>query len=151
MGKRGPPKGQGGAPVIPIDEAVMRRAASIGCTADEIAALLGVARATFYNRLKDDPSLQVALDEARESGKATLRRLQWQRATAGSDTMCIWLGKQLLGQRDRQEDADRQPDQSMRVVVEFVGDAGPPTLDHAPQPDDRARVTDLRKHVQLVG
>ena len=95
--------------------------------------------------------MQVAIDEARESGKATLRRLQWQRATAGSDTMCIWLGKQLLGQRDRQEDADRQPDQSMRVVVEFVGEPGPPTLNHAPQPDDRARVTDLRKHVQLVG
>ena len=42
------------------------------------------------------------------------------------------------------------PNQSMRVVVEFVGEPGPVTIDHAPQPDDRGRV-DLRKHVQLVG
>ena len=75
MGKRGPPKGQGGAPVIPIDEAVMRRAASIGCTADEIAALLGVARATFYNRLKDDPSLQVAIGVCDVCGAEQRRRL----------------------------------------------------------------------------
>ena len=32
--------------VLPIDHQVARRAASIGCTADEIAALLGVAEYT---------------------------------------------------------------------------------------------------------
>ena len=113
----------------PIDTTVMRRAASIGCTGEEIAALLGVARATFYNRLKDDPSLQVAIDEARESGKATLRRLQWQRATAGSDTMCIWLGKQLLGQRDRQENA--KPGQWIATLKNMP----------AVKPEDRAWTT----------
>ena len=48
MGRRGPPKGEGGAPRKEINIDVARRAASIGCTADEIAALLGIARATFY-------------------------------------------------------------------------------------------------------
>jgi hypothetical protein len=83
VGKRGPPKGEGGRPTIPIDHEVARRAASIGCTADEIAALLGVARATFYLNLERDPEFQRIIDEARASGRATLRRLQWQRANGG--------------------------------------------------------------------
>lgn len=56
---------------------------SIGCTADEIAALLGIARATFYLNLERDPEFQRVIDEARASGRATLRRLQWQRANGG--------------------------------------------------------------------
>ena len=41
---------------------VARRAASIGCTAEEIAALLGVARATFYLNLERDPEFPLAYD-----------------------------------------------------------------------------------------
>jgi hypothetical protein len=103
MGRRGPPKGEGGAPRKEIKLDVARRAASIGCTAEEIAALLGVARATFYLNLERDPEFQRIIDEARASGRATLRRLQWQRANGGSDTMLIWLGKQMLGQKDKVE------------------------------------------------
>jgi hypothetical protein len=47
---------------------VARRAASIGCTAEEIAALLGVARATFYLNLERDPAsgvLRYAADSSR--------------------------------------------------------------------------------------
>ena len=58
MGRRGPPKGEGGAPRKEINLDVARRAASIGCTAEEIAALLGVARATFYLNLERDPEFQ---------------------------------------------------------------------------------------------
>lgn len=99
--KNGPAKGEGGAPIKDINVDVLRRAARIGCTVDEIAALLGVHRTTFYDRLKLEPELQTAIDEAREEGKGTLRRLQWQRANKGSDTMLIWLGKQMLKQRDK--------------------------------------------------
>jgi hypothetical protein len=103
-GKRGPDPGEGGAPRKPIDMDVMRRAAALCCTAGEIAALLGIGRRTFYGAMKRDPELKTALDQARAHGCATLRRLQWQRAMGGSDTMLIWLGKQLLGQTDHHED-----------------------------------------------
>ena len=53
--------------------------------------------------LERDPEFQRIIDEARASGRATLRRLQWQRANGGSDTMLIWLGKQMLGQKDKVE------------------------------------------------
>ena len=36
-------------------------------------------------------------------GKASLRRAQWKAAQDGNPTMLVWLGKQMLGQRDKQE------------------------------------------------
>jgi hypothetical protein len=50
--------------------------------------------------MEQDKELNDAIEKGRGMGKVTLRRLQWDRAQAGSDTMLIWLGKQLLGQRD---------------------------------------------------
>jgi hypothetical protein len=100
--KREEPDGTRGAPRLVIDWDVMRRAASIGCTCEETAALLGISRAAFFTHLREDEGLQEAYDEAASQGQATLRRLQWQRANNGSDTMLIWLGKNLLGQTDRQ-------------------------------------------------
>lgn len=106
-GRRGPDPGQGGVPQKPIDIAVAKRAASIGCTNEEIAALMGISTSLLYEKLAEPRSeLKRAIMEAKETGRTTLRRLQWQRANAGSDTMLIWLGKQLLGQREPKQEFD---------------------------------------------
>jgi hypothetical protein len=110
MAKQKAVKGARGRPPADIDLTVVRRAASIGCTHEEIAVLAGVERSTIQRRLVDDPEVQLAIAEGRENGRTALRRLQWQRANAGSDTMLIWLGKQLLGQRDK-------ADLEARVIV----------------------------------
>jgi hypothetical protein len=90
-----------GRPPCDIDASAVERAASIGCTGEEIAALLGIARSTFYLRMQEDIEVKEAFERGREKGRATLRRLQWHKANAGSDTMLIWLGKQMLGQKDK--------------------------------------------------
>ena len=36
-------------------------------------------------------------------GKIRLRQLQWKAAESGNVSMLIWLGKQYLGQSDKQE------------------------------------------------
>ena len=96
-----PPKNLGGRPRSVIDLAVVERGASIGCTREELAALCGVPRSTFFKHLAEDPDLQEAIDRGAELGRATLRRAQWKGAVVdGNPTMMIWLGKQLLGQRD---------------------------------------------------
>jgi hypothetical protein len=46
--------------------------------------VLGIGRRTFYDHLRDDPDLQAVLDRGRDTGRATLRRPQWQRAEAGT-------------------------------------------------------------------
>jgi hypothetical protein len=78
------------------------RLATIGCTDEEIAAVMRISVDTLGRR-KKNPEFAAVLENARGMGKTTLRRLQWHRANQGSDTMCIWLGKQMLGQRDRSE------------------------------------------------
>jgi hypothetical protein len=47
------------------------------------------------------------IQRGQEEGKASLRRMQYQAAVKGNVVMMIWLGKQLLGQRDR-ADIDMQ-------------------------------------------
>lgn len=92
-----------GAPMIQIDYAAVERAASIGCTKDEISAVLGISRAALYNHMNRDPEVKAAIDRGSDKGKATLRRMQWRGAESGNPTMLIWLGKQLLDQRDKSE------------------------------------------------
>jgi AcrR family transcriptional regulator len=92
---------KGGRPRATIDAGLVENSAALGCTIEEIAAILGVGKRTLYDRLDSDADLAEALERGRDKGKATLRRLQWQQANAGNPTMLIWLGKQILGQRDR--------------------------------------------------
>lgn len=98
-----------GRPKAPIDLKAVENAASIGCTPDEIAAVLGVAQTTFFARKAAEPEINEAIERGRKNGRATLRRLQWQGAQAGNPTMLIWLGKQLLGQRDKFDHAISTP------------------------------------------
>lgn len=122
--KRGP---TAPAPILKIDIALVEQLALLHCTNEEIAAGCKVSVDTFERRLKDKAFRDV-VDRSRANGRMSLRRLQWDRAEAGSDTMCIWLGKQLLGQRDRTPDEAAPPPTPVRVVIEFVGDA-PPTIE----------------------
>jgi hypothetical protein len=107
------PKWGVGAPKKIMDYTAIERAASIGCTKEEIAAVIGVAPSTLYLRINDDPAVLEAIERGSNKGKATLRRLQWKGAQNGNSTMLMWLGKQLLGQREfnnvQQPDDGKQP------------------------------------------
>lgn len=41
--------------------------------------------------------------KAQAESKTSLRRIQMAKALDGDNTLLVWLGKQLLGQRDKQE------------------------------------------------
>src|ERR1700681_1698837 len=95
-----PPKEGPGRPPAVIDLATVERAASIGCPVDDIAALLGICRRTLYDHMERDPEVAEAIERGRGNGRASVRRMQWMKAEQGSDTMLIWLGKVLCGQKD---------------------------------------------------
>jgi hypothetical protein len=97
-----------------IDYGIVERSAAVGCSREEIASVLGVARSTFYLWIDKDEALRDALDNGAAKGRATLRRLQWKGAEEGNATMLVWLGKQLLGQRD--------------AIAHTGGDGGPITI-----------------------
>ncbi len=92
-----------GRPVKEINTEMVQKLAQIHCTDEEIASILGIGIETFKRR-KKDPEFADMLVAARSRGKASLRRIQWQLAEKGNAAMAIFLGKNLLGQRDKFED-----------------------------------------------
>ena len=87
---------------IDLDLHLLEDLASIACTQVEAAAVLRVHPATFKRKLKQC-KYREAWETGLASGRASLRRRQWRK---NSDTMLIWLGKQLLGQRDNPTEGD---------------------------------------------
>lgn len=71
--------------------------ASLGLTTSEIAAVLEVSSDTLERNFAEEMS------EGKEKCKASIRRKQFELAMAGNPTMLIWLGKQLLGQKEKSE------------------------------------------------
>lgn len=110
------PKNKGGRPKAEIDLSVVERLAGIDCTEPEIAAVLGIGYATWKRHKKADSELSEAVVRGREIGKMSLRRLQWETAQGGNPAMQIWLGKQRLGQSDKQRIEQHQVEQLVIVT-----------------------------------
>lgn len=73
----------------------------MGCTMEEIASVIGVSKDTIERRCREDINL------GKQQGKVSLRRKQFELAYKGDRVMLIWLGKQYLGQADKQEHTGR--------------------------------------------
>lgn len=86
-------KKSAGRPRLEFDLQQVEQLAGIQCTDGEIAAVLGCSRQTILNRKDDDPDSLAAIEKGRESGKGSIRRMQWKAANAGNTGMLIWLGK----------------------------------------------------------
>ncbi len=105
MGKGDP---QGGRPRVEIDMELLANMVSIQCTRAECAGVLGVSESTIDRRLMEDTGegFEAFYKKHSDDGKVSLRRAQFKTATEdGNPTMLIWLGKQILHQKDisRQE------------------------------------------------
>lgn len=99
-GKTGP------APKLTADEktlAIVKGLGNIQATSKECAAVLGVTEPTWIKFKRDNPAVEDALRDGQGEGLASLRRRQFKAAQDGNATMLIWLGKQYLGQADKQE------------------------------------------------
>ena len=88
-----------GRPKIEINWEDVRKLSLLQCTQNEIASFLGVSVDTLLRRKE----FCVLHKKGMEEGRMSLRRLQWKKANEGNVTMLIWLGKQYLGQSDKQE------------------------------------------------
>lgn len=104
---------KGGRPRFDFSDKIrlVRNLAGIQCTDEEIAAGIGCSQDTLARGRKRDQELDAAIIEGRANGRMSLRRAQYQKAMDGNPAMLIWLGKQVLGQRERVdlEDMDEMP------------------------------------------
>ena len=94
-------KNERGRPERTIELEQVRELSEIGCTQVEAAGVLGIGISTFKRRLNDDAEFGRIWEAGRYVLNASLRRMQIAQVKRGSATMAIWLGKQLLGQRDK--------------------------------------------------
>lgn len=104
------------------DDETLKTLANLGkmqCTTKECAAFLEVSEPTFFEFLKRFKEAEEALERGKENGKSSLRRLQFKSAQDGNVTMQIWLGKQLLGQKDKQE-VSSDPDAPLKIEIAWA-------------------------------
>src|SRR3954471_562271 len=77
----------------------LEKLASLHCTNEELADWFGVSVRTIELRKKRREFAE-AMQRGRSKGRISVRRAQMKMLETGNGTMGIWLGKQLLGQRD---------------------------------------------------
>ena len=111
---------------IRIDLRELEKLAALQCIHEEIAGWFGVSTRTIENRRRKPEFAQV-IERGRAMGCISVRRAQMKLLEGGNGTMGVWLGKQLLGQRDI-------------VTTEHTGRGGGP-IEVAVKPD-LTRLTD---------
>lgn len=82
-----------------IDLVELEKLCSLQCTDEEIAAWFGVSTRTIEQRRKQ-PQFAEVMRRGKAKGRVSVRRAQMKLLESGNGVMGVWLGKQLLGQRD---------------------------------------------------
>ena len=86
-----------GRPKLELSETAISALAERGLTQEDCAAVLGCSVDTIQRRYL------AVYNTGFTKAKASLRRKQFEMAIGGNVTMLVWLGKNLLGQRDKHE------------------------------------------------
>ena len=86
-----------GRPKKELDADVIAKLSQIGCTQEEIGAVVGISARQLQRRYAD------IILKNKNIGKSSLRKKLWSKAMRGqgNDKLLIWLSKQELGMQDR--------------------------------------------------
>lgn len=111
-----------GRPRIEIDFDLLDSLCGIQCTQKEIISILECNEDTVNTRIKEKTGLTFSeyYKEKSAKGKSSIRRMQYKKAMEGNVVMLIWLGKNWLGQSDKQETTTVNSDQ--KLIVQFGED-----------------------------
>jgi hypothetical protein len=88
-----------GRKLIQIDLVELEKLCVLQCTEYEIACWFGISVRTIQSRRKQRKFREV-MERGKAKGRISVRRVQMKLMDQGNAAMAIWLGKQLLGQRD---------------------------------------------------
>lgn len=102
--KRGPRRKAGGLPGRPRTEFNLddvEKLAALGVSSPQIAAWFGVNESTVKRRKHSDADFAAAIARGAANAQANLQAAQYDTAVVKRNpTMLIWLGQQMLGQRN---------------------------------------------------
>lgn len=111
-------------PRIEIDFEQFKGLCSMQCTLEEIASFFKCSEDTIERWCKRElkESFADTYKKYSANGKISLRRWQFKMAEHNS-TMAIWLGKQWLGQTDKQEvSVAAQNDETINSMEKYFSD-----------------------------
>lgn len=103
----------GGRPFLTINERgkkLIETLAGYMCTDEEIANALGTTVDTLHNK-NNEATFSECKSRGQGRGKVSLRRMQFHLAEKNAN-MAIWLGRNILGQKDRNFDDDEESRQA---------------------------------------
>ena len=95
--KAAAPSAPVGRPPIEVDVKLLEAMAERALTQADCAAVMGISVDTIQRRYLE------VYERGVQKACASLRKKQFELAIAGNVTMLIWLGKNLLGQKDKTE------------------------------------------------
>ena len=102
--KRKKPINKVGRPKINLNLEELERLSRLNCTIIAISAYFDIPLRTLEKKFTNEVDVRKAIEKGRATGKLSLRRRQIQiMEETNNPTMAIWLGKQMLGQTDKQE------------------------------------------------
>lgn len=106
---------------IEIDFKLLGGLCNIQCTASEIAGVMNISVDTLDRRIRELYKVTFAdyYKKHSEEGKASLRRIQFKHANTNT-AMAIFLGKNLLGQRDKFEYSDVSQEEIDKAILEEI-------------------------------
>ena len=81
--------------------AQIAKLAEMGCTDEEMAAVMNVSLSTWKRMKSRDELLVQTVSEGKANLSVKLRRMQIEMAMSGDRALLIHLGKHLLGQNDK--------------------------------------------------
>lgn len=97
-------------PEIEIDGKLVEKLAGIGAKNTEIADFVGCSVDTLDRRFAEE------IRKGRANLKMSLRRWQLKYAEQGNSALLIWLGKQMLGQKDTIEVSS---DEGLKITMNY--------------------------------
>lgn len=107
-----------GRPKKEFSKEIFEELCNIQCTESEIASVFRCDPDTVNRWCKDTygTTFSDTYKKYAEDGKSSLRRTQFRLAQKNT-AMAIWLGKQYLGQSDRQEVTNITPDTEIKIEI----------------------------------
>lgn len=123
---------KGGRPKKEFDQKTFESLCHIQCTREEICSFFDNCDHKTLSRWCQDTygeGFSPAYKRLSDGGKSSLRRMQWKSADAGNVTMQIFLGKQMLGQKDKSEVSGEG---GGPITLKVVYDDGKPQGDNNP-------------------
>jgi len=118
-------KNLGGRPKVKMGLEEVENLSRLNCTMEELAAYFRVDVRTVQLRAQREPAFRAAIERGQALGRLSVRRQQTRLMDQGNPTISIWLGKQLLGQRDRLEaevtmkDGDMTLEQLLAIAAQL--------------------------------